>query len=82
MTDQKIRLRQLEYPDDCLLIQKVLLAHGLDATLTQCAEIWLKASNELCASWLTVDEGHVWSRCREVIEVSWVGEDFWTEPRS
>ena len=41
-----------DYMEDCRRIQKVLLDHGYQADLRDCAEVWGKYSDDFCAGWL------------------------------
>lgn len=45
-------MKRIDYPKDCLRIQKVCLQKGYYGDVTECEDIWQEYSTELCAGWL------------------------------
>lgn len=54
--------------EDCMTIQRVLLAHGYLATLDECEELWDEYSSSLAAGWLDVREDMAWECVKPFIE--------------
>lgn len=43
------------YPEDCERIQNILAAKGTSATLIECEYLWNLYSEDLCATWMSMD---------------------------
>jgi hypothetical protein len=44
-----------EYPDDCLVIQKIAFEHGFDISLSDADELWSDVSGNYDAHWLVFE---------------------------
>jgi hypothetical protein len=45
-------MERVDYPKDCLRIQRVCLEKGYYGGISECEDIWQEYSTELCAGWL------------------------------
>lgn len=49
-------ITKIDYPEDCIRIQKALLSKGFEATLSECQELWEERSERWDAGWLILPE--------------------------
>jgi hypothetical protein len=53
---EKIKLKTVRYGADCKRIQDVLVERGLEASLSECEELWSAYSDSLCAGWMMLPD--------------------------
>lgn len=51
----RIKDQDIAYPEDCRKIQSIFLDEGYEISIGEAQLLWKKYSNDVAASWLTLD---------------------------